>query len=201
MWLGEESTETQQLFQPPADPSDLNLAAACSLAAELDVQLYGSTATIKRLVLRRNPPLPLPTTPPAAAVTAKFPPHRLKQQHQAAARSQRLHGVSLLEQKRKSDSSFPYFCNWANFLPSPQLAWDLAQPNTRWNGGESAAKLDFPGGARWQRQHGTTNEKLGSLLNEWPILFQNCWPGNEQKMFLSSREFGAIWHIWDLVFQ
>lgn len=63
MWLGDESTETQQLFQPPADPSDLNLAAVCSLAAELDVQLYGSTATIKRLILRRNPPL-LPLLPP-----------------------------------------------------------------------------------------------------------------------------------------
>lgn len=28
MWPGDESAETQQLFQPPADPLDLNLAAA-----------------------------------------------------------------------------------------------------------------------------------------------------------------------------
>lgn len=129
MWLGEESTETQQLFQPPADPSDLNLAAARSLAAELDVQLYGSTATIKRLILRRNPPLPLP--PPRCHCDSKV--SAASTQTAASGSGEEPEAARSLSTgtKKVKVTSFPYFCNWANFLPSPQLAWDLAQPNTR----------------------------------------------------------------------
>lgn len=39
---------------------------------------------------------------------------------------------------------------------------------------------------------GPTNQKLGSLGNEWPTLFQNRWPGNEQEAFDSFLEFGPI---------